>query len=292
MKKIFMSLSALMAAVLLSVCFTSCGDDKDDGGGDDGSFSVKSLLGRSFKMQKKEGGAENIETKYYQIAFQSIHFVNVHIWGNGFAADEGNYKWDSGTADCDFKVSGNHMTIYFVGDHDYKETIELTFQNNKPVGWTETEPVQITDDGSEGTGAGSSEMFGYYSSDYFRSSVKQEAQDINGSNITAWNNLILSNLNNRLAYRIVDGSTLWRVFERIHFRQQDIDSKYDYVYQTESYRIDRSAVTLYYTLDKEPYETYRYVMKGTQLVVSGYDVKLEYRNGQLIENGSFTYTKK
>lgn len=271
-----------------SLGMASCGgdDDDNDGGGGSGAIDVQALVGRSFKWTQETYGG-NIETKYYEIAFYNTRFVNVRCWGNGIDAD-GTYRWDYGASDCDFSVSGNTMTIHYVGTHSFSETLELTFKNNKPVGWEEGAGVTPSGNINGESASGTSEMFGYYSSDAFRAYVKSRAEAC-GNNVADWNNLINNNINT--AFRIVDGSTIWLVYERVHFREWDAKG---YVYQTETYRRSSLTYTLYYYIDQTPFETYRYVMNGSKLVISGSSIQLEYKNGKLYygSDGSVTYTKK
>jgi hypothetical protein len=280
----------LMAAMLcVSVFMTSCESNSSSSGSSDsdgGVLDVKTLLGRSFRMQKDHYGS-NIETTYYQIAFKNTYFVNVHIWGNGIDED-GTYRWDNGTVDCNYTLSGNTMTINFEGTNDHKETITIQFRNGMPVGWQESEKVAIDADAGSGEAkGGTSDMFGYYSSDYFRKYIDDELVFV-GKDLGRLNDLT-GYVGN--GYRIVDASTIWFIYERFHYREWSITN--GYIYQRKTWRDSYgNTATLCYYLDTEPYEVHKYYMVGSTLVVNGTDLKLEYSNGKLSYGGQYGYTKK
>ena len=273
MKKIFMMMSALLTAVVLSVGLTACGDDgDDDDGGGSGGINVKALVGSSWYKSETYAGGENVETKKYSLSFKTEYFATVQISGNGDDAD-GHYRWDYGEKDCPFTISGNVMTIEYKGNNDFQETLKVTFKNNKPVGWTGGGGnADASDDGDDTpTTAGTAAMFGYYFPEAFRNSAQSYldmgyVDNLDETHIKGWH--------------VVDGSQIEWV--EMGMAGKDPTKMYNC---TVIGKDTKGRATVYYFAFLYAQEEYRYVMKGSTIQLSN-GQSLEYKNGQIVESNS------
>jgi len=298
-KKRFVYLMTIMMAVTLGIGVTSCGGGDDSDGGGGSSITANSLVGWAFEMSDKYVGGENIETSYYYIEFKTPNFVMVHNWGNGIDVD-GNYRWDHGEVDCMFTVSGNTVKIDYKNS-DWSKEIILVFNGDTPKGWTIAKRGSGTSEGSGSGTAGTSDMFGYYSSDVLYKVVSNEIKYLTeGGNYNSgtWEkNLEEYNGN---GYQIQDGNTINQLFEGIEVNLNGIAPKASkgwtpVVYKKESYtgRYSNKSVTIYvffYYLT-EPENAYKYVVNGSMLELSN-GVKLKYSGNKLIYDDYNTYTKR
>ena len=280
MKKYFLSWMSIMMMALVCVGFSACGGDgDDDDGGGSGDINVKALVGSSWYKSETYAGGENVETKKYSLSFKTEYFATVQVSGNGDDAD-GHYRWDYGEKDCPFTISGNVMTIEYKGDHDYQETLKVTFKNNKPVGWTGGGGnSSATSDGNDTpTSAGTAAMFGYYFPQQVKDYGKQyadkglpESVDIEGTR----------------GWRIVDGSSI-HVVEVGAMGSDPTQKGYNCTILAKDNTPNGRGAVYYYSFLYAK-EEYRYVMKGSTIQLSN-GKSLEYSNGMLKED-NYVYVK-
>lgn len=295
MKNLWSLLTIIMAA-MVSIGLSSCGsdDDDNDGNGGSGSVDMSGFIGKVYS--KTEESVDHSKT--YEVGFLSPYFATVHKYGKDLDPDYDkgtiwNY-WDQGEVSCMYTTSGNKISVQYdnsiLGEPEY---IVMTISGNKPEGWeyegkTKGKTSFDTFDAKPGT----SNMFGYYSSDVLReiiSTAANEKVSIGYLNRSYW-----EDLENywSTAYRIVDGNTIHRVYESVSLKEP----KDAYVYQKETYNVEslgRSATyTLYYYFDTSYYEeAYKYVMNGSSIVKSDGST-VQYQDGKLIESNGYSFTKK
>lgn len=297
MKKdyLFSSLSVVMATYLC-VGLLSCSSDGDDGDGNGGSGSVdmSGLIGKAFSKTE-----ETVDSRTTcEVGFLNPYFATVHKHGRDLDPDyeKGTIwtSWDQGEVGCLYTTSGNKISVQYdnpiLGEPEY---IVMTINGNKPEGWEYIGQANgktsfDTFDAKPGT----SDMFGYYSSDVLRELISTAVSDMvaaGDKNKSSW-----EDLENywSMTYRIVDGNTIQRVQEGVSLKEP----RDAYVYQTETYTVEslgRSATyTLYYYFDTSYYEeAYKYVMNGSTVVKSD-GTTVQYQDGKLIENNGYSFTKK
>lgn len=194
-KKTF--LAVLLAVLVCGGAFSlvSCGsDDNSDtaAGQVVESVNVNSLIGKRFVYNDQYlGGDTNIETQTIEVIFLSKYFVRVSFGGSGIDL-EGSYRWDNGTSDCAFTVSGNKVIINFEGEDDFKKTFSMTFNGSQLVsqGWFdggEYKDIPTYPNLSGEATAGSNTLKGCYAegfsslaSSHFAGTIYGEERDYDG----------------------------------------------------------------------------------------------------------------
>jgi hypothetical protein len=289
-----------MSVLLMGIAVfgvTACGgDDSNDDGGS--TISAGSLVGWAFEKTEQYASTGNVETAHWYIEFKTTNFVMVHMWGNGYDED-GSYRWDHGEVDCMFTVSGNKVLITYKNDIGEQEIV-LTFRGTVPEGWTVAETGSgASEEGGGGT-AGTSDMFGYYSSDSFTKSVANYINDL--TSMGNYNEKSWESIEENLwgyGYQIQNGNTINQMFERVDVNTNGREPKAEkgwtpVVYKTESYsgRAGSKSVTIYvyYYYLAEYEKTWKYVVKGSILELSD-GTKMEYSSKKLTQ-GNSSYTKR
>ena len=273
----------------------SCSSDSDDdGNGGKSTVDMSGLIGKTFS--KTEESVDSRKT--YEVGFLSPYFATVHKHGRDLDPDydKGTIwnNWDQGETSCLYTTSGNTVSVQYdnpiLGEPEY---IVMTISGNKPEGWEFAGQVSgktsfETFDAKPGT----SNMFGYYSSDVFRKIVSTAAKEkvsFGDKNKSSWEDL---ESYWSMTYHIVDGNTIHWVQEGVRLKEP----RDAYVYQTETYTVEslgRSATyTLYYYFDTSYYEeAYKYVMNGSSIVISDGSA-VQYQDGKLIWSNGYSFTKK
>lgn len=292
-KHFFWSMVGLVLTAFLSASLSACSSDDsndgNDGGSSAGAIDMTKVVGRSFYKTQGRYGVDS-EEKTYELEFHNTKFVHVHVYGRGFASDEGNYRYDLGESDCTFTISGNLMVIDVRTNKNYQETLRITFQNNSPVGWDEGARVTIDDIGSDDSStAGTSAMVGYYSCAYPNAHNDFVGLVDSGNGIESWWNDVANRYRNLLSIRIVDGSTIYLLRDFIFLNEDPHDSDPElFAYKTESFYVDRTSYKVYYWMDPDPRDILKYVVQGNKIVTTGTQVhyEMEYRNGSIFLSGT------
>lgn len=289
-KTIWMFLAMLMVTVFSSG-IVSCGgdDDEENGGSSSATINVNALIGASFFMTDEyKGGSENIERTRREITFLSQNTVQVQVSGFGYDTD-GRYSWDYGQKVCTFTVNGNKMTIPYNGDNNYHETIELTFSNNLPVGWTYLGGGNLDNNGSEASNGEGVVLIGYYMDKGLMNSAKSQAEQQVEMGNTDW-----SYFNNMFSggwgIRIVNGTTLYYVTNGVMVTDPSRTMNGVEVLKTEDYYIGNSKRTLYYYMMRDAKREHTYTLQGRTFVLDN-GTKLTYNDGLLITETGGEYVK-
>ena len=305
MKKVLFGWVSMILMGLASVGFTACGSDDDSDGGGSGNISASSLVGWAFEKSETSVGG-NVEWVNWYIEFKNTNFAIVHMWGHGVDDIDGNYRWDYGEVDCMFKIAGSKVQIEYTNDMG-TSTIVLNFVNGVPEGWSVskrgTNPISYENGSSSGSSSGSagtSSMFGYYSSDAFYNGINRNIKDMTSMGDYYIDNWKYLEDYSGYGYQIQDGSTINLMLERVEVNTTGVAPKASkgwtpVVYKNDSYfgRAGSKSVTIYvffYYL-QEPEKTLRYVVNGSTLELSN-GTKLTYSGNTLELNAANTYTKR
>lgn len=288
MKNIVPKLCALLLIAVFNAGLVSCGGDDDGGGSGSGSLDVNALIGKTFYTEDLSYITSG--NSYCEIEFKSVYFASVHMWGRDYDeySSSGTSRWDYGWIDCMFDVKDNTMTIHYKND-DYSKDIVLVFKDNKPTGW------QLTSDkGNSGSTTdygeakpGTADMFGFYvdkSYTFFKENVETMIQfgDTRKSSLEK-----LCNEWWGTGWLIVDGSTISRNSTGISLTQPAADNK---VYHTERLFFGTTSYTIFYYYYVNADETYKYVMNGSNVMVSNGEV-LTYGNKKLTSKDGYPYIR-
>lgn len=137
MKKTLTFMAVILMAMVAGTLVSCGGDDSNDGGGS-ASLDATKLIGKTFSSSDATYGVYDGAQKKYEVKFINERIATVHIFGRDLG-DYGYERWDKGTVNCPYTISGNTVTIdYKLGD--LVESIVMVFKNNLPVGW------ELTDD--------------------------------------------------------------------------------------------------------------------------------------------------
>ena len=278
----------LMLFVCYSIVACSKGGDDDGGGSGSGSLDVNALIGKTFYTEDLSYITSG--NSYCEIEFKSVYFASVHMWGRDYDeySSSGTSRWDYGWIDCMFDVKDNTMTIHYKND-DYSRDIVLVFKDNKPTGW------QLTSDkGHSGSSTdygeakpGTADMFGFYvdkSYTFFKESVESMIQigDTRKSSLEK-----LCNEWWGVGWLIVDGNTISRNSTGIMLTQPGTGRK---TYHTESVYLGTTRYTIYYYYDVVAEDTYKYVMNGSNVMVSNGEI-LTYSSKKLTGKDGYPFIR-
>lgn len=149
-----MKYMAMFVIAVVAGMMVSCGGDGDDDGGGSGSLDITKLIGKTFTKKDASYGTTDGAQKFYEVEFKNERLATVHMYGRDLG-DYGYERWDWGTINCTFSVSGNTITIPYQNDQ-FQETIVMVCKNNMPEGW------ELTND--KGYSGGTTEWLtpGYY----------------------------------------------------------------------------------------------------------------------------------
>ena len=288
MKKTIWMMLAMFTACVLTAGLVSCGDDADDDSAGSVGIDVRALIGASFtRTDEYKGGSENIEKTTREITFLSQNTIQVQVFGFGYDVD-GRYSWDYGQKVCTFTVSGNKIIIPYSGDNNYKETIEITFSNNMPVGWKYLGGGNL-DDNDNGTGGDAVVLIGYYmDSDLMNSAKKQAEQQVKNGN-TDWSYFNTMYSGGR-GIRIVNGTTLYYVSNGVMVTDPSRSMSNVEVLKTEVYSIGNVKRTLYYYMSRDAQREHSYTLNGTTIVLDN-GTQLTYSDGTLLTATGSEYVK-
>lgn len=290
MKKTIWMMLVMFTASVLAAGLVSCGggDDDDDDIAGSGTINVSALIGASFFMTDEyKGGSENIERTRREITFLSQNTVQVQVSGFGYDVD-GRYSWDYGQKVCTFTLSGNKMTIPYSGDNNYKETIEITFSNNMPVGWTYLGGGSLDENGDDKSGE-AVVLIGYYMDSGLMNAAKRQAEQLVKMGDTDWSYLNTV-FNGGWGIRIVNGSTLYYVSNGVMVTDPSRSMSNVEVLKTEDYYIGSVKRTLYYYMSRDAQREHSYTLNGLTIVLDN-GTQLTYSNGTLQSASGSGYVK-
>lgn len=292
MKNLGFKLCTILLMALFNVALMSCGGDDDGDSGGSGSLDVNALIGKTFYIEDLSYITDG--NSYCEIEFKTAYFVSVHMWGRDYDefSDTGISRWDYGWIDCMFDVKGNTMIIHYTND-TFSNDIELKFKDNKPVGW------QLSNDkGNSGSSvdygeakSGTADMFGFYvdkSYTFFMENVEtiKKMGDTRKSTLEKlcsdwWGT----------GWLIVDGNTISRNSTAISLTQPSAGGKMPAkVYHTEKVYLGTASYTVYFYYYVDADETYKYVMNGSNVMVSNGEV-LTYSKNQLTGSNGYPYIR-
>lgn len=134
MMKKTMTFLAMLLMVMAAGMMVSCGgDDGGESGGGSGTLNASMLIGKTYTSKDATYGTYDGAQKNYEVKFINERIATVHTYGRDLG-DYGYERWDNGTVNCPYSISGNTVTINYKNG-DMKETIVMTFKNNAPIGW-------------------------------------------------------------------------------------------------------------------------------------------------------------
>ena len=286
-KNIYFLLMALLVT-MMSIGLSSCSKDDDDGGGGSGgsgSLDVNTLVGKTFYAE--DMSYRDTGNSYCEIKFKTPYFVSVHKWGRNLDeySKTGYSRWDYGWIDCMFDVKGNAITIHYT-NYSFTEEIMLTFKNNVPVGYKLSD-----DEGNSGLNvdygdakSGTSDMFGFYV-DKSYSTFMRDLKYIYFENLAAECDRWFGT-----GWLIIDGNTIGYTDSYVSLRQPSTNDTSVKTYHTENLYLGKKNYTLYFCYYVDPNNTYKYVVNGSNIMVSNGDV-LTYSKNQLTDKTGYPFIK-
>ena len=283
-----------MMVAMLSIGLSSCSKDDDDSDSDDGSgaavetsgsLNVNALLGKTFYAEDLSNN--ETENSYCEIKFKIPYFVSVHKWGLTY--DKYNKskvsRWDYGWIDCIFEVKGNTMTIHYTND-TFTNDIVLNFKNNVPLGYqlSVNEPYKGTSIYYGEAKPGTADMFGFYVDNSYTFFMKYIKDNFKSSTLA-----VIEEFKKYCTYEgigtgwlIEDSNTISHHDCRVSLKDPTKNAQKPVkVYHTESFYLSGiNSLYFYYFVDTNV--TYKYVMSGSNIMISNGEV-LGYNKDQLTE---------
>ena len=136
----FYAVTILLVA-FVSVSLVSCGDDEDENYNGGSSSTSISLVGKTFKKSEttyNDDGEKSVDKE--EITFTTSSSCTVHYWGSWENIyNDGHketYRYDTGTMNATYTISGNKVNIKVASDWGYDR--EITISDGKLVGYTES----------------------------------------------------------------------------------------------------------------------------------------------------------
>ena len=302
-RHIFWSILSIMMVAMLSIGLSSCSKDDDDSDSDDGSgaavetsgsLNVNALLGKTFYAEDLSNN--ETENSYCEIKFKIPYFVSVHKWGLTY--DKYNKskvsRWDYGWIDCIFEVKGNTMTIHYTND-TFTNDIVLNFKNNVPIGYqlSVNEPYKGTSVYYGEAKPGTADMFGFYVDNSYSSFMKHVEEMCSPTTLYSSKSFedYCTYEGQGTGWLIVDGNTISHHNCRVSLSQPTKDAQKPVkVYHKETVNFSKRNKTLYFYYFEDTNDTYKYVMNGSNVMISNGEV-MTYNKDQLTEKSGNLYIK-